>query len=310
MASGLVTACIPYFQCRTHICRAVESLLSQTYKNILVIVINDGDPNPPWRELSHIRDPRLVRFDLSTNRGPYFALEVARAASKARYFLIQDADDWSAPSRVQRLFRSLEIENSDLAVSAQPQYIEEHGKRKILGVRWRRAGASSSRGDRFIVKTVLGPEFEYRVPHAGLFRNSLLDQLGGYYGGLRIGYDTLLTNLVLMTGKVSHVQHPLYWRLVRRDSLTHSHSTGVTSDFAKRANREVRKLYKACYTWYIQFLLRRITSEELKRGIRMMCGSRVPIPDRQALLQETHRLSLVLRGRFHNPRSLAAHCGL
>lgn len=307
--NGLVTACIPYFQCAAHVCGAVESLLSQSYTNILVIVMNDGDPNPPWRALSHIRDPRLVRFELSANRGPYFALEVARAASAGQYFLIQDADDWSASSRVQHLVRALEREGSDLAVSAQPQYIDAQGRRKILDIRWRRMVKSPARRDRFVVKTVLGPEFEYRLPHAGLFRNSLLQQLGGYYGGFRVGYDTLLTNLVLMTGKVSHVRLPLYWRLVRPESLTHSDSTGITSDFAQRATGEIRKLYKACYAWYTHFQSRRISREELKRGIRMICWSHVPIHERHALLQETHRLVSVLRGRFpRSQRSMFASC--
>ena len=59
-----VTASLPYFNARGYIRRAVESLLAQSHSNITVVVVCDGDPRPPWPELAHIRDPRLVQFAL------------------------------------------------------------------------------------------------------------------------------------------------------------------------------------------------------------------------------------------------------
>src|SRR5690349_9267744 len=113
-----VMACIPFFRCREHIRRAVESLLTQTHRNLVVVVINDGDSEVPWDQLAHIRDPRLVCYDLSKNRGPYFATAVALNATSAPYLLIQDADDWSSPTRIGRLLTALEHDRSDFAFSA------------------------------------------------------------------------------------------------------------------------------------------------------------------------------------------------
>src|ERR1700692_1505713 len=94
-----IVACIPYYDCRRYVRRAVLSLLSQTHSNITVVVVNDGDPKSPWSELADIRDPRLVRFDMTANHGPYFASAVVLNATTAPYFLVQDADDWSTPDR-------------------------------------------------------------------------------------------------------------------------------------------------------------------------------------------------------------------
>src|SRR5207245_3871142 len=103
-----VVACIPYFRCEEYVKQAVCSLLAQTHKDIVVVVINDGDlETPPWPELSDITDPRLVRFDLAVNYGPYFALEICLRATKSPYFLIQDADDWSDLYRVEKLLYTL-----------------------------------------------------------------------------------------------------------------------------------------------------------------------------------------------------------
>ena len=103
-----VVASVPYFNARGYIRRAVESLLAQTHRRLTVVVVCDGDPYPPWPELAHIQDPRLVRFSLARNYGPYFAHQVVLGASTDRYFLVQDSDDWSTPARVSALLHALD----------------------------------------------------------------------------------------------------------------------------------------------------------------------------------------------------------
>ena len=62
-----------------------------------------------------------------------------------------------------------------------------------------------------------------------MFRREALERIGGYYAGFRMNYDTLLTNFLLMTGRVSFVDEPHYQYVIRPDSLSHSHATGVRS---------------------------------------------------------------------------------
>jgi len=68
-----VTVSLSYFQRKEQVRRATESILGQTYTNLTLIVVNDGDDDPPWDQLADIRDSRLVRFDLKSNHGRYFA---------------------------------------------------------------------------------------------------------------------------------------------------------------------------------------------------------------------------------------------
>src|SRR5208282_5726799 len=99
-----------------------ESLLTQTHRSLTVVVINDGDLDPPWARLAHIWDPRLVRFNLNANHGPYFATAVALNATSASFLLIQDADDWSSPNRVEVLLSNLQEHHTDFAFSAVNLY--------------------------------------------------------------------------------------------------------------------------------------------------------------------------------------------
>jgi glycosyltransferase involved in cell wall biosynthesis len=288
-----VVVCIPYYKCQSYIRRAVESVLSQTHRNLTVAVLNDADiTTPPWPTLADINDPRLVRFDLSKNRGPYFALEVLLRATSAPYLLIQDADDRSHPERVTRLLDALEKDRSDLAVSQQPQFrLQAGGPYMQAELRWHRSrNAGDAKNIPFLLDPVMTPEFKYRAPHAGLIRTKTAKALGGYYGGFRVTSDVLLTNAILMTGKVSHVALPLYHRFIRNESLTHSHETGLKSVYAAEVKAKIAALYNACYKHYQHFLEGAMTSGALVERICSIRSGTVSKEDRALLKTEMARL--------------------
>lgn len=293
---GWVTACIPHFGCRRYVSRAVESLLAQTYPWIRIVVVNDGDPDPPWREVAHVRDPRLTRFELQSRMGPYFALELARQATPDPYFLVQDADDWSAPDRVWRLVDLLAEGKADFAVSAQPQFGEgPHGESRILSVRWD-GFANGHRGGAFKIDIHPTPEYRLRVPHHGLFRSETLHRLGGYYGGHFIGSDKFLLNLLIMIGRVAWTPLPLYYRLMRETSLTYSRETGCNSIYHAGVERELAHDYQIAFRQYSAFREGAIDQSEFEVRLRELRQRRVDVRARRFLAAQVGRLRGVLEG--------------
>jgi glycosyltransferase involved in cell wall biosynthesis len=287
---GWITACVAHYKCQRYVHRAVASLLSQTYPWIRVIVINDGDPCPPWRELGSIRDPRLVRFSLPKNGGCFFCWEVARRATHDPFFMMQDADDWAAPNRAEALLESLLSKKSDLAVSAQPQFCERSdGTPYQTSVRWNQM-VQEETNKPFVVQRALSEEFRYRAPHHGLIRTSALREIGGYYGGFRIGWDTLLTNLVLMVGSISWTPEQLYFRLVRPDSLTHSVHTGAQSEYAAGVSRCLRMIYQECFAHYQTYRRMQINRAQLSDRIQSICGRHLSADDKAALNLQSGKL--------------------
>ena len=297
-----ITACIPYYRCKRYVRRAVLSLLAQTHRDLTVVVVNDGDPDPPWPMLRDITDSRLVRCSLAANRGPYFVTAAVLDACNTPYLLIQDADDWSAPRRAERLLGALERDRSDFSVSAAPQFIEHEKGHRIVDIRWRRDSHEADAGN-FVIHHRITSAFKYRAPHHGLFRSDSLRAIGGYYGGLKINYDTLVPNLILMIGRISHVPEGLYYRLLRPESLTHGKRTGVDSADARRESAFQRELYKSCFASYRQFLNGKITSSQLAANIRANCATGVSAADRQILALETRRITAAVRSQTRRARA-------
>jgi hypothetical protein len=292
-----VIVCIPHFQCKEHIHKAVQSILEQTHRDLTVVVANDGDSDPPWNELSSIQDARLVRFDLKQNRGPYFATTVVLHASDAPYLLIQDADDWSDRQRVDLLLAALERDHSDFAVSAQTLFAQKESSLHPHSIRWTENSTAPAPQQRFVINPCLTDEYRYRAPHHGLFRSQALRDAGAYYAGFRLSYDRLITNLMLMTGRVSHVQESLYSRLIRTDSITHSPNTAWNSHKGMQEFETGRRLYALCFKQYLELAAGRLSLTAFLTFVQSLSQDQIVEADQCDLDAEVGRLkSLLVKG--------------
>lgn len=303
-STPIVTVSIPCFGSNRYVRRAVGSILNQTHRNLRVVVVNDGDAKPPWAELADIRDPRLIRFSLTRNWGPYFVHHVVLRSSNSPFFLVQDADDWSAPNRVRALLERVVLDRSDMAFSAWQQYKLEGSLLRLDCVRWRRrehmaqsqaSAGSKANGESFLFDEHLDQRFINRASHHGLFRRAALEKIGGCYGGFRMNYDTLLTNLLLMTGKVSFVDEPLYHYVIRHDSLSHSPLTGAKSLLRRHIKQQQARIYDQTLRWHWAWMDGTITSTDLLGRIRKLLATYVTPEARAALGLEIARLTGVIQ---------------
>ena len=245
--------------------RAVESVLSQSHTDLTLVVVNDVG-EPPWPLLADIDDPRLIRFELGGNRGRHW--DAAATSHRFSWFLVHDADDWCDADLVGTYLSTAIDQDADAVFGAHVIHRDDGRPPAVLGFR-----------------DVLGPatdELADVAPHQALFRTDLLRGIGGYYGGLRIGFDTLLVNMVRMAGRVAYVETPLYHRVTREGSLTSSPETGFGSPARRRAADQITRIYaevRAAHRTGARFG----EPTGLKKAIATAVGRRVTDEDRQLL---------------------------
>lgn len=108
---------------------AVESILSQTFKNLELIVILDDPENThlqKYLEEAEKKD-RRVRFLINEkNMGLSKTLNRALSLSQGDYIARMDADDISLPERLQKQLEWLQLHDLDL-VGGELQMIDESG---------------------------------------------------------------------------------------------------------------------------------------------------------------------------------------
>lgn len=278
-----VTVSLPYFQCKQQVRRAVESILRQAHTDLTVVVVNDGDVDPPWDQLADIRDPRLVRFDLQSNHGRYFADAVVLNATEAPYFLIQNANDWSDPERTSISLEVIREDHSNAAISAEYQYSMLADK-----------VVSKVKREYPTMNRSLTQSFENRGSYRGLFRTEALREIGGTYAGFHTGYGVLLIHFLLMTGSISYIGDPLYHRVIQSDSFKHGTRNRMVSATRREIALQLEKLYSAIFELYIEYLSGKIEARTLARLIRQICNNCVTQKDQADLIEESNRLRAIL----------------
>lgn len=96
----LVSVIIPAFNAEGTVRNAIDSILSQTYKQIEVIVINDGSTDNTLKILREYG--KQIRYISQNNKGPSAARNAGIKIAKGDFIAYQDADDVSMPERIGR----------------------------------------------------------------------------------------------------------------------------------------------------------------------------------------------------------------
>lgn len=110
--------------------RAIDAILAQTVRELELIVIDDGsrDATPDVMARAARRDPRVRTLAMGRNVGIARSLNAGFEAARAPIVAIQDADDYSAPERLERQLAVLEADREIAVVGTRMHEVDEDGR--------------------------------------------------------------------------------------------------------------------------------------------------------------------------------------
>ena len=95
MSSELISIIVPVYKVEKYIDRCVESIINQTYKNIEIILVDDGSPdNCPKICDEWAKKDKRIRVIHKENRGVSSARNVGIDVAKGKYIGFVDSDDY------------------------------------------------------------------------------------------------------------------------------------------------------------------------------------------------------------------------
>jgi glycosyltransferase involved in cell wall biosynthesis len=98
-----ITVIMPVFNAEDVIRTSIHSVLSQTWDNIEILVVDDcsTDSTVSIAQKYSESDSRVKVIQASSNGGPYVARNLALQVATGEFVTCQDADDWSHPSKLE-----------------------------------------------------------------------------------------------------------------------------------------------------------------------------------------------------------------
>lgn len=129
----LISIIVPVYNVEKYINRCLESILKQSYKNIEVLLINDGSQDNSAKICEDIAalDSR-IKVIHQDNKGVSSARNKGLDISKGEYITFIDSDDWVDRDGIECLYRNLKKTESDLAIYS---FIQEYENKKNINVK-------------------------------------------------------------------------------------------------------------------------------------------------------------------------------
>ncbi len=127
----LISVIIPSYNRAHIISKSIESVLGQTYKNIELIVVDDGSSDNTEKELKKIADDRFKYVMLEKNSGMCAARNAGTNVAKGSYIAIHDSDDIWDLEKLEKQYEHMKITDSDLSF-CKMRRINMEGKEQIV----------------------------------------------------------------------------------------------------------------------------------------------------------------------------------
>jgi len=96
-----VSIIMPVYNTAPFLREAMDSMLSQTFSDFELIVLNDCSPDNAEEILDTYDDPRIVRYRGEKNVGLSNVLNIGIELARGKYIARMDSDDISLPNRLQ-----------------------------------------------------------------------------------------------------------------------------------------------------------------------------------------------------------------
>ena len=190
-----VSVLSPAFNHEKYVLTAVESVLSQTFSDFELILVDDGSTDQTFERISQISDHRCRFFKQEENMGCAVASERALKLSSGEYISWLNTDDAFEPNLLETLVEFLDSNPDALGVFGLARFMNEDGQ--LTGQDWPEFGVGLDRWQ--ILNRIFHLENPYCAP-AGMVRRKVLTDLGYFPNNAMQSNDMLLWIRILLHG--------------------------------------------------------------------------------------------------------------
>lgn len=241
--SPLVTVLMPVFNGEKYLREALESILNQTYKNLEILIINDGSKDQSEEIILSYTDKRIRYIKNQENIKLISTLNLGIKEAKGKYIARMDADDVSMLNRIEKQVCFLEENPSYILCGSNVKLIKNDQKTDEI---------IHYHNDSSDIKFALAFYCPFIHPTI-LIRKEILDMHNIFYDPLFLHAEDyyLWTKLVDLGDFVNLPEELIYYRI-------HEHQISTEyREFQKIKMKEIQKEF------LVDILKNKFTSDEI-----------------------------------------------
>ncbi len=113
----ILSVVMPVYNAEKTVSKAIDSVISQTRKDIEIVIVNDGSKDSSGKIIEEYAkaDSRIIYIDKPQNEGLSAARNSGLEVVSGEYFTFVDSDDWIEPDSYERLLAN--ANDADIVIS-------------------------------------------------------------------------------------------------------------------------------------------------------------------------------------------------
>lgn len=224
-----ISVIIPVYNAEKSLCNIVETLLSQTFKDFEILLINDGSTDSTtaicdkyatkYNDRSNSNHP-IIRAFHKKNEGVAMARQLGIANANGEYSIHADADDWVEPTMLEEMYHKAKSEDADVVIA--DYFINENITAPATKEAVKKQEPSSVNANQVLMDIL-----ESRI-FGALWNKMLKTELyqkynAQFFFGINYCEDVLIWAQILKNEevKVTYLNKPYYHYFINANSITH-----------------------------------------------------------------------------------------
>lgn len=212
--SPKVSVVIPVYNRAKYVGETIESVLSQTYRNFELIVVDDGSTDDSRKVLESFGDRvKILEHPNRENRGQSAAINRGLAAARGEYVGMLDSDDLWLPNKLALQVAYLDAHPHIGLVYGNGRAIDQNGN-KLYDI-YPPGHVEQSDPGRVLM------DCYFLLPNNSLVRRSVVEAAGRFDESLRAAQDHDMAIRIAELTKLAYIDEPVFCYRRHPDSISH-----------------------------------------------------------------------------------------
>lgn len=247
VGKSTVSIVVPVYGTEQYLERCLNSLLGQSYKNVEIIVVNDGSPGNVEQIMSaYLEDTRVVFVNNKDNKGLLRARVCGAKKATGDYIAFVDSDDYVSFDFYRSLVEKANETDADIVIGKTVW--EKAGVRFIYNYHEAALNFEQIVGDQ-IKETFFGQEYQCYSWHTiwnKLYKKTLWDICEREFSDVKehiiMTEDIFFSSLLFFNAKkITRVNHDAYFYCVNENASTNSNS--ITCERFLKNLQDIRGIF-------------------------------------------------------------------
>lgn len=127
----MISVIIPIYNMEKYLDRCINSITEQSYKNIEILLINDGSTDNSLKICKKFqKEDERIKFFSMNHQGVSIARNLGIEKAKGKYIMFIDSDDWIEKDTIKTLYEN--IKNNDMSICSYHRVFDNHIDQLII----------------------------------------------------------------------------------------------------------------------------------------------------------------------------------